>query len=90
MSLSIVSSRVSSPPPGKIYKSKFLAKIFPPQAVENVNSPHPPKVNIFSEHANSSPEYPSSILFLLQVIKILVHQIPIPTIFWTLNEKESS
>ena len=40
-------------PPGKIYKSQFLAKIFPPQAVENVNSP--PRVNIFSENANSSP-----------------------------------
>ena len=78
------------PPPGKIYKSQFLAKIFPPQAVENVNSP-PPRVKFFSENANSSPNSrASSILFLLQVIQILVHQIPIPTIFWTLIEEESS
>ena len=43
-------------PPGKIYKSQFLAKIFPPQAVEIVNS-YPPRVNIFSENANSSPNW---------------------------------
>ena len=48
--MSIVSSRVVPPPPGKTQNFQFLAKNFPPQASEKVSPPPPSKNTIFKEN----------------------------------------